>query len=108
MVANPTMIAAYKSGIPGNGKPFPDGSEDSSAQSGLIARVGVFSVRRRFEYLPRATNVPRLVGAAARSSWRFLPRATANHQRPAPDRRSVGRPIRGRLPIESGALPAVL
>src|SRR5262245_8398459 len=23
---NPTMINAYKSGIPGNGKPFPDGS----------------------------------------------------------------------------------
>src|SRR6266576_4880444 len=27
MVANPTMIAAYKSGIPGNGKLFPDGSK---------------------------------------------------------------------------------
>ena len=27
MVANPTMIAAYKSGIPGNGRPFPDGSK---------------------------------------------------------------------------------
>src|SRR6266404_5611699 len=27
MVANPTMIAAYKSGIPGNGKSFPDGSK---------------------------------------------------------------------------------
>jgi Cytochrome P460 len=26
MVANPTMIDAYKNGIPGNGKPFPDGS----------------------------------------------------------------------------------
>jgi Cytochrome P460 len=26
IVANPTMIAAYRSGIPGNGKPFPDGS----------------------------------------------------------------------------------
>jgi hypothetical protein len=26
MVANPTMIAAYRAGIPGNGKPFPDGS----------------------------------------------------------------------------------
>ena len=26
MVANPTMIAAYKSGVPGNGKSFPDGS----------------------------------------------------------------------------------
>ena len=27
MVANPTMMAAYRSGIPGNGKPFPDGSK---------------------------------------------------------------------------------
>jgi hypothetical protein len=27
MVANPTMIDAYKKGIPGNGKPFPDGSK---------------------------------------------------------------------------------
>ena len=27
MVANPVMIEAYKSGVPGNGKPFPDGSK---------------------------------------------------------------------------------
>ena len=27
MVANPTMIEAYRSGIPGNGKSFPDGSK---------------------------------------------------------------------------------
>jgi len=27
IVANPTMIEAYKSGIPGNGRPFPDGSK---------------------------------------------------------------------------------
>ena len=27
MVANPTMIAAYKSGVPGNGRSFPDGSK---------------------------------------------------------------------------------
>ncbi len=26
-VANPTMVAAYRAGIPGNGKPFPDGSK---------------------------------------------------------------------------------
>jgi hypothetical protein len=26
IVANPSMIKAYKSGIPGNGQPFPDGS----------------------------------------------------------------------------------
>jgi hypothetical protein len=27
IVANPTMIKAYKSGIPGNGQPFPEGSK---------------------------------------------------------------------------------
>jgi hypothetical protein len=27
IVANPAMINAYKSGIPGNGKPFPDGAK---------------------------------------------------------------------------------
>ncbi|WP_114240313.1 cytochrome P460 family protein [Dyella sp. C9] len=27
ILANPTMINAYRSGIPGNGKPFPDGSK---------------------------------------------------------------------------------
>ena len=27
IVANPTMMGAYKAGIPGNGKPFPDGSK---------------------------------------------------------------------------------
>ena len=32
IVANPTMIAAYKSGIPGNGKPFPDGSKIAKLQ----------------------------------------------------------------------------
>ncbi|HUN39824.1 MAG TPA: cytochrome P460 family protein [Acetobacteraceae bacterium] len=27
ILGNPTMIAAFKSGIPGNGKPFPDGAK---------------------------------------------------------------------------------
>src|SRR3954452_24010048 len=26
IVANPAMIAAYKAGVPGNGRPFPEGS----------------------------------------------------------------------------------
>jgi hypothetical protein len=30
--ANPTMIAAYKAGVPGNGKPFPDGSKIAKLQ----------------------------------------------------------------------------
>jgi len=32
IVANPTMIEAYRSGIPGNGKPFPDGSKIAKIQ----------------------------------------------------------------------------
>src|SRR5215813_7926130 len=32
IVANPTMIAAYRAGVPGNGKPFPDGSKIAKLQ----------------------------------------------------------------------------
>jgi hypothetical protein len=32
IVANPTMIAAYKAGVPGNGQPFPDGSKIAKLQ----------------------------------------------------------------------------
>ena len=32
IVANPKMIAAYKAGAPGNGKPFPDGSKIAKPQ----------------------------------------------------------------------------
>jgi hypothetical protein len=32
IVANPTMIKAYKAGVPGNGKAFPDGSKIAKLQ----------------------------------------------------------------------------
>ena len=32
IVANPIMIAAYKSGVPGSGQPFPDGSKIAKLQ----------------------------------------------------------------------------
>jgi Cytochrome P460 len=32
ILGNPTIIAAFKSGIPGNGKPFPDGSKVAKIQ----------------------------------------------------------------------------
>jgi hypothetical protein len=32
IVANPVMIEAFKSGVPGNGKPFPDGSKIAKIQ----------------------------------------------------------------------------
>ena len=41
ILANPVMINAYKSGIPGNGKPFPDGSKMAST----TAMVRVSTIR---------------------------------------------------------------
>src|ERR1700679_3818952 len=32
ILGNPTIIAAFKSGIPGNGKPFPEGSRIAKVQ----------------------------------------------------------------------------
>ena len=32
IVANPTMIEAYKAGVPGNGKPFPEGAKIAKLQ----------------------------------------------------------------------------
>src|ERR1700720_4941975 len=32
IVANPTMINAYKAGVPGNGQPFPEGSKIAKLQ----------------------------------------------------------------------------
>jgi Cytochrome P460 len=32
ILANPTMINAYKAGVPGNGKPFPEGSKIAKLQ----------------------------------------------------------------------------
>jgi hypothetical protein len=48
IVANPTMIEAYQSGIPGNGKPFPDGAK--------IARIQ-WTPKKSAE-APVAVNVP--------------------------------------------------
>jgi len=45
ILANPVMINAYKSGIPGNGKPFPDGSK--------MAKV--HWTPKKLEALPTAT-----------------------------------------------------
>ena len=48
IVANPTMIEAYKAGVPGNGKPFPDGSK--------IARIQ-WTPKKSME-APFVVNVP--------------------------------------------------
>ena len=41
MVANPVMIDAYRAGVPGNGKPFPDGSKIAKIESFLDVMLGL-------------------------------------------------------------------
>src|ERR1700730_12187791 len=48
IVANPTMIKAYKAGVPGNGQPFPEGS--------MIARLE--SKPKKSTEAPFAVDVP--------------------------------------------------
>jgi hypothetical protein len=64
IVANPVMIEAYKAGVPGNGKPFPDGSK--------IAKIHWTS--KKMKEAPAPTNEPDKlhdVGFIARDSKRF-------------------------------------
>jgi len=62
--ANPVMIKAYKEGIPGNGKPFPDGS--------MIAKIEWY--KKTNPVSPYSVEVPdklRRVGFIKRDSKRF-------------------------------------
>jgi hypothetical protein len=64
MVANPKMIEAYRAGIPGNGKPFPDGSK--------MAKIE-WSPKKSTE-APFSVNIPdqlKDVNFIARDSKRF-------------------------------------
>ena len=63
ILANPVMIKAYQSGIPGNGKPFPDGSK--------MAKIHWNP--RRLETFPTATVPARLhdVDFMVKDSKRF-------------------------------------
>ena len=63
IVANPVMINAYKAGIPGNGKPFPDGSK--------MAKV--HWIPKKLETFPDATVPGRLhdVDFMVKDSKRF-------------------------------------
>jgi hypothetical protein len=64
IVANPTMIEAYRSGIPENGKPFPDGSK--------VAKLH-WSPRKSAES-PSDVNVPdtfKVLGFMVKDAKRF-------------------------------------
>ena len=52
ILANPVMIDAYKKGVPGNGKPFPEGSK--------IAKI---------EWRPEKLTVPPLFPRASQDAW---------------------------------------
>ncbi len=64
ILANPVMIEAYKSGIPGNGKPFPDGSKTAKIHWKL----------KKSTEAPASTSVPDVlhdVDFMVRDSKRF-------------------------------------
>jgi Cytochrome P460 len=64
IVANPTMIAAFRAGIPGSGRPFPDGSRMAKITYGSRQQPGApFSSKVPGELLG--------VGFMARDSKRF-------------------------------------
>src|SRR4249919_2850108 len=50
ILANPVMIDAYLAGIPGNGKPFPDGAK--------MAKIHWNPLLPRLEILPRMVRSP--------------------------------------------------
>ena len=65
MVANPTMIDAYRAGVPGNGKPFPDGSKIAKIEwKPKKSTEAPFSVRipdvltRRFPHREEHQEIP--------------------------------------------------
>ena len=45
ILGNPVMIDAYRSGAPGNGKPFPDGAK--------MAKVHWNKTKKKMENIPR-------------------------------------------------------
>jgi Cytochrome P460 len=69
IVANPTMIDAYRAGVPGNGQPFPDGSK--------IAKL---------EWHPKkSTEAPFVVDVPDTFAQAFFIERTARDFRTAPD-----------------------
>lgn len=64
IVANATMIAAYRAGVPGNGKPFPDGSKI----------VKMLWMAKQDSALPNVAKVPGTlsgIGCMVKDSRRF-------------------------------------
>jgi hypothetical protein len=85
MVANPVMIDAYKAGVPGNGKPFPDGSK--------IAKIEWKLKRARRPPFPSTCQTP----CKTFSSSRRIPRDSRTRRGgPTPCLTTIPRPTRTR------------
>jgi Cytochrome P460 len=89
MVANPTMIDAYRAGIPGNGKPFPDGSKiakiewkpKKSTESPFAVRIpeslqDIFFIEKDTKRFPDTKGWAYAVFDYNPASDRFAPDAT--------------------------------
>ena len=57
-VANPTMIGAYRAGVPGNGKPFPDGSKIAKEHGIAFFCKGTEHLTRRFPHREGQQEIP--------------------------------------------------
>src|SRR6476620_5577277 len=88
-VANPVMIEAYRSGIPGNGKPFPDGSKiakiewrpKKSTEAPFDVRIpeslqDVFFIEKDSKRFPDTKGWAYAVFDYDRASDRFTPNKT--------------------------------
>jgi len=89
MVANPTMINAYRAGVPGNGKPFPEGSKiakiewkpKNSTESSFAVRIpeslqDVFLIEKDSKRFPDTKGWAYAVFDYNPASDKFSPDAT--------------------------------
>jgi Cytochrome P460 len=89
MVANPTMIDAYRAGVPGNGKPFPDGSKiakiewkpKKNTESPFSVRVpdtlqDIFFIEKNLKKFPSTKGWAYAVFDYNAASDKFTPNAT--------------------------------
>ncbi|WP_434557107.1 cytochrome P460 family protein [Tunturibacter psychrotolerans] len=105
ILGNPVIIAAYQSGIPGNGKPFPDGSK--MAKIHWSARKAdtepgepfVLGAQHDIDFMVKDTRGSRtdMDGATASSSWMPPPRPLGS---------AICRTIHRRGMMQSAALRA--
>ena len=93
IVANPTMIEAYKAGIPGNGQVFPDGSKiaklqrkpKKSTEAPFVVDVPdvftqAFVIEKDTKRFPKSAGSGRTAGRCAGGPWRHEPAVETGQQ----------------------------